>query len=215
MHSHQAQLPEGDDLDGLRRGDPAAAGRLIDRFCLPLIRYFSVNLPDRSLAEDMAQEVFLRLVRMVRRGAAEQVRSPSSLVFTIARNLVVDLHRAARTAPRWEPLEADTSSETPGGPPELVWSEGAPNPRDNAIASEEAAMIESALQTLPDDMREVIVLRHVEGLNGREIAAILGVAEGTVWSRLNRGMVELKRSIEGRSRAPVPGNPRDAEGGEA
>lgn len=195
---HEKTISEEEEmLGGLLHADPAAANRLIDRFGQPLVRYFQVHLPDPSLAEDMAQEVFLRLLRMVRRGQFHEIRSLYSLVFTIARNLAIDLRKAAGRAPRWESLDEEPSQDLycSGGPVLVQLRSNAPDPREQAASSQQMERLQAALRNLPPDFRDIVVLRHMEGLNGRQIAEILNVPEGTVWSRLSRALEELRAQL--------------------
>ncbi|MBX7247386.1 MAG: RNA polymerase sigma factor [Candidatus Sumerlaeaceae bacterium] len=189
------QLPNDEALvSGLRDGRTAAADELIDRFATPLVRYFRVHLPDPESAEDMAQEVFLRLMSMIRRGSA--VKSLYSLVFTIARNLASDIRKMHSRAPRVESLDEEfESDDAPPGPVMVRLAAPGPNPRENAAATQRNSRIEEALRALPADIREIVVLRHIDGLDGKTIAATLGIAEGTVWSRLGRGLAELRKSL--------------------
>lgn len=184
---------------GLRAGDAAAADALVDRFAGPLTRYFRVHLPDPQSAEDMAQEVFLRLMGTLRRGPTADVRSLYALVFTIARNLAIDAQRARGRQPRFETLDADPA-EGGAGPVMVQIPAREPSPRDLASAHESKQRIEDALRQLAPEVREAVVLRHIEGMSGREIAALTGLAEGTVWSRIGRGMHELKALLEGAGR---------------
>jgi RNA polymerase sigma-70 factor (ECF subfamily) len=57
------------------------------------------------------------------------------------------------------------------------------------------ALVSEALGELDDETRQVILLRHVEGMSSQEVAAIMGVAEGTVWSRLHRGLDRLRARL--------------------
>lgn len=225
------ETPVMDDqeiISGLIQGAPEAAVALIDRFGQPLVRYFSVHLPDRSQAEDMAQEVFLRLIgSLKRRGTASansqkekagftkstlfappagasgpdpmgsEIRSLYSLIFTIARNLAIDVSKAAKRRPQTLSLDAEApdgpGNESPG--PMLVrLKDDSPDPRAAAAAQQEQARLEQTLRALPPETREILVLRHIEGATARDISQLLGIAEGTVWSRLNRGLEELRRA---------------------
>jgi RNA polymerase sigma-70 factor (ECF subfamily) len=184
---------------GLRAGDASAAEALVDRFAGPLTRYFRVHLPDPQSAEDMAQEVFVRLMGTLRRGPAADVRSLYALVFTIARNLAIDAQRARGRQPRFEALDADPP-EDGAGPVMVQIPARELSPRDLASAHESKQRVEDALRRIAPELREAVVLRHIEGMSGREIAALTGVAQGTVWSRIGRGMHELKALLEGAER---------------
>lgn len=191
---------------GLLQGSPAAADALIDGFAQPLIRYFAVHLPDPTQAEDMAQEVFLRFIGNLRRssGAPPSVRSIYSLLFTIARHLAIDVTKAAKRRPAHFPLEdEDQDGDVPATGPLLVRLRSInPDPRAAAQSQQEYERLQQALRALPAESREVLVLRHIDELGAREISEILGIAEGTVWSRLNRGLHDLRREYLALTQTP-------------
>ena len=199
-------------LEGLVQGSLAAADALLERFGQPLIRYFAVHLPDPSQAEDMAQEVFLRLIRSLKRTqpgtASPEIRSLYSLLFTIARHLAIDVTKAAKRRPSFTPLDSEEERSAEGefrGPLLLRLDSKSPDPRALAEAQQESEYLLQALRELPVELREVLVLRHIEGMSARDIAEVLRIAEGTVWSRLNRGMEELRVKF-----AEITTSPSDA-----
>lgn len=183
-------------ITGLRSGSADSAEFLVDRFAQPLIRYFQVHLPDPQAAEDMTQEVFLRFIRRVRLPDGT-VESPSGLIFAIARNLAADCHRSAERKPPPQPL-THPQSESGDEHARDIATEGAPDPREAASRSEEWALVQSALRELEPKTREIIVLRHVEGMTCPAIAKQLGIAEGTVWSQLHRGLETLRERLNPR-----------------
>lgn len=206
-------------VSGLRDGVAEAADALIDRFARPLIRYFEVHLPDPTVAEDMAQEVFARLMSSLRRRDGAEVRSLQSLVFTIARNLAFDVRKLWDRRPRLESLEKEFSGATGADEDRTSLAaqvpSNAPDPRARASRSQERDLVQAALRALDEDVREVIVLRHFEGMNGREIAELLGISEGTVWSRLHRGLTELRsrlQTLQQPTANPTKNNLRIVEG---
>lgn len=83
-------------------------------------------------------------------------------------------------------------------------SNPAPSPERQAFAGELRGLLESAIDTLPDGMREVFVLRDVEGLSTFEVAESLGVSEDVVKTRLSRGRAALRRELLGRTGATAP-----------
>ena len=148
-------------------------------------RIFSIALRmlgNRAEAEEIAQEVFLRVHRSVRdfRGEAKL----STWLYAITSRLCLDrLHSGAR-APRAGETEL-LSIADPG-----------PNPGVTLEASELEAALHRAIAELDDDHRMVIVLRDLHGLSYEEIVAALELPLGTVRSRLHRGRMALKSRLE-------------------
>lgn len=138
---------------------------------------------DPATAEDLAQETLLTVWRRASLYAPEK-GSASTWIFTIARNLRID--RLRREVP-WQAL------------PEHHEEEAADDPApDEAVASREAdAAVRAALESLPADQREVVVLAYIEGLSHSEIAARLGAPIGTVKSRMRIAYQKIRTALEG------------------
>lgn len=191
-------VTDADVVEGLKRRDPSSAEELVDRYQVPLVRYFLVSLPDPSFAEDAAQEVFCRLIASVHNGRVERVRSLGALVFTIARRLAIDMNRSWKRRPRELSLETPLSLSPHGEGTDTLESRlqsSDPDPREQAAGAEAMERVTRLLREMDPETREVIVLRHIQGLTSREVAQMLGIAEGTVWSRLSRGLEVLRRRL--------------------
>lgn len=182
-------------VQGLKDGDSNAARVLLDQWQAPLVRYFMASLPDPSIAEDAAQEVFLRVVRHAQAGRLDTLKSLRAYVFTVASRLAIDLRRTWSRRPYHESLDVSPSGDE--GKP--TRHESIPSRQRDARAAllerEQMALVSEALGELDDETRQVILLRHVEGMSSQEVAAIMGVAEGTVWSRLHRGLDRLRARL--------------------
>jgi RNA polymerase sigma-70 factor (ECF subfamily) len=152
-----------------------------------MVLQLAVNLlGDRDEAMDLSQEVFLRVFRTISR-----FRGHSSLrtwIYRIAVNQARNRHRFWRRRHRADQVSLDQHVATHGD----LASTGAAQP-DRLLAQKElAARLQSALDHLPFDQRTAIVLREIDGLSYDEIAYTLGVAVGTVKSRLTRARQALR-----------------------
>lgn len=143
-------------------------------------------LGDRDEALDLSQEVFLRVFRTISR-----FRGQSSLktwIYRIAVNQARNRHRFWRRRHRADQVSLDAHVATHGD-----FRSGSESGPDRVFAQKElAARLERALADLPFDQRTAIVLREVDGLSYDEIAYSLGVAVGTVKSRLTRARQTLR-----------------------
>jgi RNA polymerase sigma factor (sigma-70 family) len=166
-------------MRGVRDGEVAKLGLLFERHHVGLFDFFCRTLGDRSSAEDLVQEVFIRILKY-RRTYRDEGRF-QTWMFHIARNVRTDHVRKRRP----DQLTADL--------PEPATDAG------HATAVEAAQDIErlrQALTRLPDDRRELIVLARYRGLSHDEIAAVLRVDAGTVRVRLHRALKELRALVE-------------------
>lgn len=140
-----------------------------------------------SDAQDLTQEVFLRVFRSLKSFRAGE---GSFMVWLcrLTRNLLIDHYRRSKLERASESLEEQL--------PVLEERSGPASRTDSLLAGREAGeLLQHALGKLSPELRETVILRDLEGLEYREIAAILRVPEGTVKSRLNRGRAELARIL--------------------
>jgi RNA polymerase sigma-70 factor (ECF subfamily) len=144
-----------------------------------LARWLARNAQD---AEELVQEAYLRAFE-----AYDSFRgqSPKAWLLAIVRNTCYS--RLRRASARGEPAEFDEQTHTP----ESV----AGDPESLALKAEDGRLLAGALEELPEEYREAIVLRELEELSYKEIAAIAGVPIGTVMSRLARARERLYRSL--------------------
>ena len=155
-----------------------------------MVMQLAVNLlGDRDEALDLSQEVFLRVFRTIGR-----FRGQSSLktwIYRIAVNQARNRHRFWRRRRRSDQVSLDAHVETHG-----EFLSGSGSRPDKVFAQRELAVrLEHALARLPFDQRTAIVLREVDGLSYEEIGFSLGVAVGTVKSRLTRARQALRSEL--------------------
>jgi RNA polymerase sigma-70 factor, ECF subfamily len=166
-------------------GDDAAYTELVAEHQRMVVQLAMNLLGDRDEALDLSQEVFLRVFRTI-----SSFRGQSSLrtwIYRIAVNQARNRHRFWRRRHRADQVSLDAHVQAHG---ELLSGESGP---DRALAQKElASRLQRALDGLPFDQRTAIVLREVDGLSYEEIAFSLGVAVGTVKSRLTRARQALR-----------------------
>lgn len=154
---------------------------LVDRHgatVLAMLRRLCGNPHD---ADDVFQEVAARVWRNL--GSRPRLRSPRAWLMTVAYRQFLD-HRA-----RW-PVHASLSGRDE---PTADWSAG--DPAMLAERSDEGRMLDEAVNELPEVLRSVIVLHYAGGLSLRETAEAIGISAGTVKSRLNSGLEQLRRRL--------------------
>ena len=140
-----------------------------------------------SEAQDLTQEVFLRVYRTLKTFRAAEGAFTTWLA-RLTRNLLIDHYRRTRQ----ERLTDSIEDQLP------VLEEPAPAAArpDSMVAGREASeILQGALQKLSPELREAVILRDLQDMEYREIAEILRIPEGTVKSRLNRGRAELARVL--------------------
>jgi RNA polymerase sigma factor (sigma-70 family) len=165
----------------VRDGDVDKLGVLFERYHRQLFSFLVRLTGNRPLSEDLVQEVFVRLLkyRHTYRGDSQF----TTWMFQIARNARVDM---MRRSPR-----EDTSID------ECVqeFVSLAPTPAERAEKSEDVQMLLDAVSRLPEDRREVLLLRGVHGLKFEEIALALRCSVNTIKGRAFRAIRELRISL--------------------
>jgi RNA polymerase sigma-70 factor (ECF subfamily) len=166
-----------------RGGSEAAYRELVSRYATPSINFNNRYVHDRGLAEDLAQEGFLRVYQ--RLDTYDASRRFSSWFFQVLRNITIDYLRVNRL-----PTSSLDELEQDGRPTRAIDGESV-SPEDAAQQTELASAMNAALARLRPEYRDVVVLRYQEGLTQPEIAETLGLPTGTVKTYLHRARKEL------------------------
>lgn len=148
-------------------------------------------------AEDLTQEVFLKLYRNLASFDVER-GSFQTWITTLARNLLVDHFRRTRLERASDSLDASFSGDNDGARVANRMAELTdphPSPETHAAGMELRVRIQQALAQLSPELREAVILRDLEDMDYKEIAQVLRIPEGTVKSRISRGRGELARLL--------------------
>jgi RNA polymerase sigma-70 factor, ECF subfamily len=173
---------------GLKNQDPELLDALIVQYQHRLLRYLLYLTGNREMAEDLFQETWMRV--LVRGSQFNGNSRFDTWLFTIARNLVIDLRRRKSMASLEEMCE-NSEDERPF---ELPSQEK--TPFEHLCTLESGQLVADALLTLDPLHREVLVLRFHEELSLEEISRVTRAPLSTVKSRLYRGLAALKPHIE-------------------
>ncbi len=136
-------------------------------------------------AEDLTQEIFLKVFRSL--NTFDRRANFQTWLISVSRNFCIDRYRSGRrdrAVFAREVNAADVQAEAPG-----------PSPQARVELQDRVALLREALRALSPPLRTAVLLRDIHELSYQEIADQLGVAEGTVKSRINRGRAELARQI--------------------
>lgn len=165
-----------------KAGDPEGLHFLYLRYAPDVQRYVNSVVHDRHEAEDITQNVFAKLITTI--GKYEQRDVPfTAWILRVARNAALDYMRAKRAIPTEDVRITDNGHAQ--------------------IGLDRSRALRQALEELPDDQREVLVLRHIVGLSPVEIAAALDKTESSVHGLHHRGRHALKTSLTELDAAPV------------
>jgi RNA polymerase sigma-70 factor (ECF subfamily) len=190
--SPQPVSPDALDDEALVRraqaGDLDAFNQLVVRHERPVFNVALRLLRDVGLAEDATQDAFIRAWQNI---GSFQTGSVRSWLYKIATNRAYDMLRASARRPAGS-LEAEMVEIEP------IWSAGGAgeeSPDAHALRRELSIYLERALISLPDDQRMVVMLVDVQGLDYHEVAETMGIALGTVKSRLSRARAKVRQAL--------------------
>lgn len=144
-----------------------------------------------QMAEELTQDVFVKIYQNLASFRAES-GSLQSWIMRVGRNLIIDQYRHGH----WEKNVAGSAEL------EAVdyVDQHRPDSYETVFQKEKTKLLMDTLHSLPDDLKEAVVLRDLEEMSYQEIAELLKIPEGTVKSRINRGRIELAKLLSRRSR---------------
>jgi len=165
---------------------------LVRRYRIPLQNFVYRFVGDRETAEDIVQETFLRCLR--HRHQYPAIEQVSTWLYTIAGNLAkTELRRRKRW--HWVPIGPNEDDEVRTSFYEPVDKDVLPGELTDTKTVQ--GTVVKAIDALPEEFREAVQLRDLNGLSYDEIAKIIECPVGTVKSRVNRGRIRLQRNLRG------------------
>jgi RNA polymerase sigma-70 factor (ECF subfamily) len=176
-----------------QKGDVRAFEALLARHRKPVYNFIYRFVGDRSQAEDLLQETFLRLIK----GAESYQREArfTTWLYTIARNQCVDSSRRMKLR-RAASLDATAGDDPDGGTLLDVVADGGAAVDRRASDSELQTRLKAAIGLLSEEQREVFLMREFLNMQFKEIAEVTGVPENTVKSRMRYALEKLRDLLE-------------------
>lgn len=163
-------------LERIKLHDQQALAEVHDRYFDQIYHYLNYRLGDSEAAADVAGEVFLALIKALKRGKPPKT-SLSGWLYAVARNLAADhIKKQVRTVPLFEDLTADGPSLT-----------------DRAYLAHLAPTLKAALQKLTEEQQHVIALRFGQGMSLAETAQIMEKSVGAIKALQHRALASLAR----------------------
>ncbi len=175
----------------IKAGSKSAFNKLVKRHQRTVINFFYKNLWDKSQAEDLAQELFLRLFKSAKNYQPQA--KFTTFMYRIARNLLIDYYRTTRNKPSTVSLQGGTGS---GNEDDLqiieTISSDESAPGQHSESDEIGEAIQDAISRLPEDQRIVFIMGEFEQMQYKEIAKALDIPIGTVKSRMHAAFMKLR-----------------------
>lgn len=187
-------MGDGELLERLKQGDEQAFRELVTAHHASLVRLAETFVPSRAVAEEVAQDAWLGIIRGLSR--FEGRSSLKTWMFSILVN-------RARTTGSREPRASSLQMRSDDG--EVFTSDGAwataqedwpDDIVERLSAPDLAERVRAAISMLPDSQRQVVTLRDMEGLESKEVCALLDISEGNQRVLLHRGRGRLRKQFE-------------------
>lgn len=187
----EIRTPDAFLIERFQNGDASAMDTLIQRHQARAYQYAFRLTRDRDIAADVVADAFVRVYR-----AAHTFKGQSAFttwLYRILTNCFLDMRKKSSSRPT---VSFEATLQTEDGNVEVQFEDFAPSPYDEAEREEKNRSINTAVETLPEYQRAILMLYHVEMLSYEEIASVLELPIGTVKSRLNRARVGLGQALE-------------------
>lgn len=170
-------------------GDQSGIEQLIHKHKTRVFTYIRMYIRDVALAEDIFQETFLKVINSLRSGRYKDNGKFLSWVMRIAHNLIIDHFRKQKQANL-------ISNDNYEGDIFNLKSLADSNVEDNIIYDQIVSDVRLILEELPDDQKEVVVLRHYAGLSFKEIAEQTNVSINTALGRMRYALINMRKIME-------------------
>jgi RNA polymerase sigma-70 factor, ECF subfamily len=176
-------------------GDAAAWEEIVQRYHRRIYNICYRFAGSAEDAQDLTQDVFIKMYRTLKSYELER-GAFMTWVTTITRNLLVDHFRKTKQERMTDSLDTVPSEHEDAMPLSEQIADKAQPPDLRVQSREIGNTVHVALQKLSPELREAVILRDLQDMDYKEIAAVLKVPEGTVKSRINRGRAELARLLQ-------------------
>ena len=184
-----AATPPPQEIDPLiercLKGDQSAWDAIVSLYWRRVFNVAYKFVGRHDEAEDLAQDIFLRLFKSLK--TFDRRANFSTWLISVSRNLCIDHYRSMRREHEIVTHDVDVVA--------LAQPSAIDSPHTMLERRDRVALLRAALDKLAPSLRTAVILRDIQELSYQEIAGRLGVPEGTVKSRINRGRTELARQI--------------------
>ena len=168
-------------------GDSSAFSTLVLRYKSKLYTSIYLLLKDKYLAEDMFQDVFIRVIDKLKNGLYKEEGKFLPWIMRIAHNMCLDHFRKVKRSPVMKTSDDSDVFE------QIDFSE--PGSDSSMMAAETNHQVREMLDMLPDEQREIIIMRHYADLTFKEIAALKNISINTALGRMRYGLINLRKTM--------------------
>ena len=169
-------------------GDESALGELITRHKDRIYRFIYSKVYDRDATEDIFQDTFVKVIQTLKKGAYNEEGKFLPWVMRIAHNLVIDFFRKNNRMPKFESSDDFNIFS--------VLSDGTMNAESSIIKDQVEKDLQRIIEELPEDQREVLIMRIYKDMSFKEISEQTGVSFNTALGRMRYALINLRKVID-------------------
>lgn len=189
------QMQDQELVDLYITGDESCLKLLISRHQKRVFSYIMMVVRDRHLAEDIFQDTFIKVIQTLKRGSYNDEGKFLPWVLRIAHNLVIDHFRRQKRMPMVDAGEEVDIFDI------LVLRQG--NVEDRLVKGQLRIDLRNMIEQLPQEQREVLVMRHYMDMSFKEIADFTGVSINTALGRMRYALINLRKMFDKKELVPV------------
>jgi RNA polymerase sigma-70 factor (ECF subfamily) len=181
------QLSDQELINLYLSGDSQAFSALVIRYKSKLYTSIYLLLKDRSQTEDMFQDLLIRVIDKLKKGLYKEEGKFLSWMIRIAHNMCLDHFRKVKRLPIMKMNNETDFYEQ--------YDLSSPDTETNIISKETSKQVTEMLDRLPDEQREIIILRHYADLTFKEIAALKHISINTALGRMRYGLMNMRKTM--------------------
>jgi len=190
----EAEISDAEVIEKVLSGDVNSFEIIVGRYEKMIYNLAMTKLQNRENAQDISQECFLRAYKMLRSYRTDSAFS--TWIYKICQNLIFDYFRKNKNIKTVSLSGSDWSGDAGDAElKEIDIADTSGEPSEQIIRNEKIEKIRELINSLPEDLKEIIVLRDFQNLSYSDISEMLDIEIGTVKSRLNRAREKLKNYI--------------------
>ena len=182
------QIPDALLVKKYVAGDESALATLISRHQSKIYGFIYSKIADRDVSDDVFQDTFIKVIKTLKSNSYNEEGKFLPWVMRIAHNLIVDHFRKNKKTPMFRETEEFSIFS--------IMSDNAPNIECQIITSQVESDLQKLIDELPDDQKEVLVMRMYQDLSFKEISEITGVSINTALGRMRYALMNLRKVID-------------------
>lgn len=181
-------IPDSTLVSNYIKGDESALEILINRHKQKIYSFIYSKVYDRDVAEDIFQDTFIKVIRTLKRGAYNEEGKFLPWVMRISHNLVIDFFRKNNRMPKFDNTDEFNIFS--------VLSDNSLNAENSIIKEQVETDVRRLVEELPEDQKEVLLMRIYEDLSFKEISDKTGVSINTALGRMRYALINLRKIID-------------------